>query len=58
MLNDRVVGLIRTRCELAKNVVKQTTVPQTVKIDEMKVMRDKSVGVGGYLLNLWIDYCG
>ena len=58
MLNDRVVGLIRTRCELVKNVVKQTTVPQTVKIDEMKVMRDKSVGVGGYLLNLWIDYCG
>ena len=46
MLNDRVVGLIRTRCELVKNVVKQTTVPQTVKIDEMKVMRDKSVGVG------------
>ncbi len=58
MLNDRVVGLIRTRCELVKNVVKQTTVPQTVKIVQMKVMRDKSVGVGGCLLNLWIDYCG
>ena len=24
----------------------------------MKFMRDKSVGVGGCLLNLWIDYCG
>ena len=39
--------------ELVKNVVKQTTVPQTVKIDEMKVMRDKSVGVGGCLLNIY-----
>ena len=55
MFNNTLVGLIRTTSDLVKNVVKQTAAPQTAKIVEIKVMRDKIVGFGGCLLNLSID---